>query len=476
MKRFIIVLLTAGLALSVVSCKNNEAREIEESRRNEQHAGVIAAVEKLVDSDALPDVNITEKIKFLSWPGSGGNWIDETSPAAELFRARYGVPAKKDEADTDIVEFWNCGHYDQRYVQLAKRITSGDSPDIFPFEARYYPYGVYANLFQTIDGVIDLSSPEWQESADVIKMFEWGGKNYCAITELVPSYFLWYRKSIMDEAGLEDPYTLYKAGQWDWDKFVEMCESFSDPLNGKYPVSGWDPDESLLCTTGVGLITLENGKLVNNMYDVRIERAMDIVYMLSIRNYRYPQHELNNWSMNYQEFRSGNILLWDNGQWWYNEMLYNFRDKDGWADDEIQLVPYPRDPYSDKYYQQMRQESYMFCAGSKNPDAFKAWTQCVVLTAREPEVKQQARDKLQVDYGWTDAQLDILDETVRELSPVFDFKNGLGEEVGSKTVYENPVEMVTKYVLIHGESYTQMREENIAVISAQMDKLNNSVS
>ncbi|MDR0223117.1 MAG: extracellular solute-binding protein [Oscillospiraceae bacterium] len=472
MRKYITPFLIAAFMLNLTACSGGGG-EIEEVTTNAAHEGVNDAVSKLLGSEALPDVEVTRKIKLLGWENVE-KWIDETAPAGALFSQKYGVP--EPERGNNIIEYSNCGIYAARYEELSKRITSGDSPDIFPFEARYYPYGVYVNLFQSIDGVIDLSAPEWEDSLEAISRFEWGGKNYCAVTELLPSYFLWYRKTILEEAGLDDPYALYKAGKWDWDVFLEMCVSFSDPVNGKYSLSGWDPDESLICTTGVGLITLENGKLVNNMYDSRVERAMELVYTIASRDYRYPHNILNDWEMNYQEWRSGNILFWDNGQWWYADMLYKFRDRDGWADDEINLVPYPRDPYSDKYYQQMRHEAFMLCSGSKNVDGFKALTQCLVLTSREDEVKRQNRDKLNRDYGWTEKQLDILDETVRELSPVFDFKNGIGEDVGGKDLYEKPVEYVTKYVLVHANSYTQAREEYAGVIANRVNELNGSVS
>ncbi|MDR0196912.1 MAG: ABC transporter substrate-binding protein [Oscillospiraceae bacterium] len=463
--------LAALAALTMVftaSCNNDGDRE--ERTTNADHQGLIDAVSRLTGHEALPDVKVDKKLKWLSW------WeIDETQGAAELFRQVYGVPAQKNDDDKSIIEWWNVS-YAARYEELGKRISSGDSPDIFQFEVENYPYSVYANLFQTIDGVIDLSAPEWADSLEAIEMFKWGGNNYCAITELVPSYFLWYRKSILEGAGLEDPYALYKAGLWDWDKFLDMCASFTDPVNDKYAVSGWNPDNSLICTTGVGLISLEGGKLVNNMYDGRIERAMDLVSILCQRDYRYPHHILSDWSMNVPEWRSGNILFWDNGQWFYSETLYKMRDKDNWADDEICLVPYPRDPYSDKYYQKMKQDSYMLCSGSKNVDGYKAWIQCNILTVREPEVVRQARNKRNVDYGWTDAQLDILEETVRELVPVFDFKNGIGEDIGGTQAYELPVEKVTKYVYVHGEqTYTQLRSEVEGEINARLRELNASV-
>jgi len=454
------------MLFSITACPADDLGSPEIST-NETDESLQEEVARLAGDPRLPDVEVTKKIRWLSWYA-----IDETGASTEMFKAKYGVP-EPDKGD-NVFEYWTVG-YENRYVELAKRIQSGDSPDIFQFEDRNFPYSIYANLFQSIDGVIDIDAPEWADTREAIRLFEWGGKNYCAVAELVPSYFLWYRKSVVEEAGLEDPYALYKSGKWDWNKFLEMAESFSDPANDKYVVSGWEPDDSFLCTTGIGLITLENGQLKNNMYDVKIERAMELVAILSTRNYRYPHHELNDWSQNPGEFRSGNILFWDNGQWFYSELLKNYRDRDGWDDDEICLVPYPRDPNSDKYYQKMKQDAYMFVAGSKNQEGFVAWTQCVILTIKEPAVREAAREKRKRDDGWTDAQLDILEETVRDLFPVFDFKNGIGEDVGGMSAYELPVQMVTKYVLVHGESYTQMREENRAVIDARIVELNASV-
>jgi len=475
-KRVFAALFSAAIALTA-ACNGGggggggESTTIPDATVYVEDEALKAAVTRHVD--ALPDVEVTKKLKWLAWFE-----IDETQPTAELFKQKYGVP--EPEKDDKIIEYWKVP-YESRFEELGKRILTNDSPDLFQFDVTNYPYCIYKNMFEPIDDILDLSAPEWQNTAEAIKRFTWGGKNYCPIAEVVPSYFLWYRKSVIEEAGLDDPYKLYKAGQWDWNKFLEMCESFSDPDNDKYVISGWNPDNSFICTTGVGLITIEDGKLVNNMNDARVERAMDLMYTLATRNYRYPHHELNDWALNYNTFRSGDVLFWDDGQWKFEEMWYKFRDKDGWADDELCMVPYPKDPNSDKYYQMMKQDSYMLPQGSQNKEGYKAWLSCVVLTANDPEIKQIFRNKRmkpygEGGYGWTEELLNIIDETVRDLAPVFDFKNGLGEDVSDNGAYESPVEMVTKYVYIHGNSYTQTRAETEAVINARIEELNASVT
>jgi len=432
------------------------------------------AVTKFVDQ--LPDIEVTKKLKWLAWFE-----IDETQPTAVLFKQKYGVPeSEKDPENPKVIEYRKVT-YDQRFEELGKEIAAGDSPDLFQFDVTNYPYCIYVNMFQSVDDLFDFSAPEWQSTAEARALFDWGGKTYCPITELVPSYLMWYRKSVIEEAGLPDPYMLYKSGQWDWNSFLEICEGFSDPDNEKYVISGWNPDNAFLCTTGKGLITIENGKLVNNMHDARIERCMDMLLTLAQRNYRYPHHELNNWGMNYPEFASGNILFWDNGQWWFEDLLYKYRDRYGWDDDELCFVPYPRDPEADKYYQMMKQDSYMLPSGSTNKEGYKAWLTCSVLTTNDPEVRSFYLEKRKQPYGeggygWTDFQLELLDEIVRDLTPVFDFKNGIGEDVADTNEYESAMERVTKYVYIHGNSYTQSRAENEAVINSRLEELNKSVS
>ncbi len=44
------------------------------------------------------------------------------------------------------------------------------------------------------------------------------------------------------------------------------------------------------------------------------------------------------------------------------------RRKNKWEDDEINFVPFPQMDGADTYYQEMKQDAYMFVSGSKNAD------------------------------------------------------------------------------------------------------------
>ena len=84
--------------------------------------------------------------------------------------------------------------------------------------------------------------------------------------------------------------------------------------------------------------------------------------------------------------------------------------------------------------------------------------------------------------GWTDYNLDFiysqttLDGTSK-LTPIFDFKNGIGTDVADAGKAESPVESLTKTVFLTGEkTYTQLREENFATIDTRINELNDAIS
>ena len=56
--------------------------------------------------------------------------------------------------------------------------------------------------------------------------FELNGKQYCAIYEVSFDSLLYYRKSVIEDAGLQDPRELFENDNWTWDTFLEMARAF----------------------------------------------------------------------------------------------------------------------------------------------------------------------------------------------------------------------------------------------------------
>ena len=451
----------------------------ETQKQMSENEGVQSAVNNVSAGENYKDIKVDTKIKWMAW------WdIQEASPAVEVFKKLYGTPENKPKgyesvADENVFVNVKVSSYADRYTSLSKLVQSDDSPDCFPFEICNYPYSVYQNLFQPLDGIIDFTTDDWADYKEAIDKFNWGGKNYCPIMSLVPTSFLWYKKSTVEEAGLDDPWELYEKGEWTWETFLTMARKFSDPDNGKYVLDGYNPENNFVCTTGTPLIALEGGKLVSHLNDANIEKCLDMIRSFdnTQEQLRYPRDIDNNWAPSYPEWVNGNTLFFEDGTWRYEETWRLYKKKQKWDDDEINFVPFPQMDGSDKYYQSMKQDAIMLVAGSKNIDGYKAWIYANLVASNDPEIQKAGREQSKAEYDWTDTLLDRLD-TMKDptaFTGVFDFKNGIGQDIASSDNQDNPVEQLTKGPYMTGESYTSFREQYQGQIDARLAELNKTV-
>ena len=449
----------------------------ETQKQMSENEGVQSAVGNVSAAEDYKDIKVDTKIKWMAWCD-----IQEASPAVEVFKKLYGTPANKPKGyesvdDANVFVNIKVTTYADRYTGLAKLVQSDDSPDCFPFEICNYPYSVYQNLFQSLDGVIDFTTDDWADYKEAIDKFNWGGKNYCPIMSLTPTSYLWYRKSV---AGLDDPWELYEKGEWTWSTFMEMARKFSDPENGKYVLDGYNPENNFVCTTGTPLVSLEGGKLVSHMNDANIEKCLDMLRSFdnTQEQLRYPRDTENSWAPSYNEWADGNTLFIEDGTWRYEETWRKFKKKNKWEDDEINFVPFPQMDGADTYYQEMKQDAYMFVSGSKNADGYKAWIYANLLSSKDEEVKKAGRQQSIDEFDWNETLLDRLDKLKdpATFESVFEFKNGIGPDIADSTNGENAVGHLTSDVIMGGNSFTTVREENKGVIEARIKELNATVS
>ncbi len=421
-----------------------------------------------------PDLEVNERIEWMAW------WaIDETTPEAMLFKDVYGIPSRGKNRDCDGRIFdYNYIAYATRFDSLATAIASGDSPDLFPFEMADYPYGVMKGRYQPVDDIINIDSPKWDVAREAMEQFEIDGRVYCAFYEIGMNNLLYYRRSVIDEAGLDDPLELFNRNQWTWDEFINMGRTFQNSGDGKYLIDGYNAENSMILSTGTPMIGLDGGNIVSNLYSPVIERVeADMISLLQRENLRYPRHELNSWAVDPKAWANGDILFHaDGGIWVYEATLSKFATRFAWADDEIVCVPFPRDPQADAYYFEAKHDAMMWVKGSDNAAGVAAWLDCCVTTYQDPAVREAVKAQRKENYGWSDENLDNIYEwtDLRDspLTPIFDFKHGLGA-VSDASAVENPIQSLTNVVYTTGGStYSQLREMHNPAIQASIDELN----
>lgn len=491
-KKIISSVMAASILLSMSACNGGSGGGRGEVTTNPDQTTTTTTQEIItVDTDsALQDIvsgkadeykidveSVDKKIQWLSWYP-----IDETQAAVELFKAQYGIPEEGSTAygadfANNVFVTTNVA-YGERYDKLGAMVASGDSPDIFQFEIGYFPLSAYMNMFQPIDGIVDTTTEDWSKYRDVMDHFMWGGKNWCPIVDINPSYVLFYRRSVCEDAGISDPKTLYDNGEWTWDEFLKMADTFQKSGDNKFSIDGWNIADYFLGTTGKAMIEIDDsGKLKSNLNDPAIERAMNFVETLAKQDYRYPW-DLNGYSTNFRAWMNGDTLFYADGYWVYQEAtMQKAIAKYGWADDDVFFVPFPRDPSADGNYQLMKQDAYMLVSGAKNIDGYKAWVNCVMQTSKDPDVAAQSREKQIRDYNWTEEMLDFIDEIKETVTPVWDFKYGVSVECAKDSMDDSPTRLISARPYTSSDNtYVQLRAENESKINSDIEAANAKIS
>ena len=427
--------------------------------------------------DKYSDIDVDTKPILLTWYE-----FDESTPQVEMFKALYGTPENKpagyeDTPDDNVFAIMNVNYAD-RYTQLAELISSGQSPDIMPFELSMYPYTIINEHFESIDGLFDFSGSEWELHNELSDQLMWKGKTYVPVISVNPYQVLWYRKSVVEDYGLADPYTLYREGKWDWTAFFDMSEQFVKNGENVYAIDGYGAyiGDAFALSTGKSFFSLNNGVYTSNLYDAELENAMDILMkkLNSKENQlRYPSDIVSNWNPDGVAWVKGRTLFFSDSYHRYEEIWQKYIDVFEWDEDEIQFVPFPKADGKETYYQQININSYMLCKGSSNQNAYKAWVYANLLVENDIDA-QYVAEKID-KYNWTVELLDRVREVndTDNIRPVISVKGTIQKATSPDVGFYDPIiENLTKKPFFGTSSFTAVRDENSDFIKLWVDKIN----
>ena len=160
--------------------------------------------------------------------------IDE--PGTEDNPNIFYYAKKKYEEETGgtvQVKLYNHTQFTSKLVTL---IGSNNSPDLIYLGSGHMPKYSAMQLLQPVDDLIDIEKVNYPEAAE---SFVWKDEHYALRVEQVQPYMIWYNKKLFARNGLEDPYDLWKADNWGWDKFKELGLALTQDTDGDGSIDQW---------------------------------------------------------------------------------------------------------------------------------------------------------------------------------------------------------------------------------------------
>ena len=149
---------------------------------------------------------------------------------------------------------------------IAKSIVEGVPYDIIANHSDKFPQSVISDILAPLDEHLTDSRDFFNVdkinngglSEEIINAFSWGDHKYTAgSAQSIYSMVFYYNKKLFADSGLEDPYDLWKSGEWTWDKCVEMSNEVTDIENTtvfleEIPIFNW------LTLNGVKYVSVDN--------------------------------------------------------------------------------------------------------------------------------------------------------------------------------------------------------------------------
>lgn len=438
-------------------------------------ADEVAIIESKVDTlEGLPDIELENKeVNWLAHYAMNPNTDQAASADLKLFELKYGGKV------IDNVTTWNS-----RYTDLAKLVLAGNAPDCFPADDMdAFPKGAIREMFQPIDDYIDFDDALWSEVSTAADSFSIKDDHYVAVIEVQPSIVCIYNKKTMEANGFDDPAELFANGEWTLDVFVQMCKDFVNADEEKYSLDGFWYYDAIQQTTGVPMIELsDDGTLVSNLNDPKIEAVENVMYDLSKSEVVWPRKD-HNW-----ETRCGNdgkgvgegkTLFVPMGLWGLTgvpEVTANWGDVEK---GEVMFVPMPlnTDGGNETHWISSRVNGYLLCSGAKNPEGWAALMACKRACNLDEDIRELGENQLRNDYKWTEEMIDMKN-TIYEMAletPVFEFHQGVTDELA--TLFANTICSATMNDGGEGtKSWTQTVSENQGTVDWLIKEANQTLA
>lgn len=377
------------------------------------------------------------------------------------------------------INYINCGGAAKKYDKLSELILANTPPDLFAFEQKMtFPAGVIKERFQSIDSVVDFDSPLWSDVKNTAEQFSINGKHYVAPIAFGTLSTLTYDLDVIQNEGLEDPYEIYKEGNWDWDAFYDIMKQYvSNAKNDevRYGINGWY-HSFIFQSTGQTIITKdpETGKYTNNIKNANLERAGEFLSKLT----KEGLDEASWFGDAAAAFRC-NVLFYAMGPW-ASTGTHTPQEGTRWG-----VVPIPRDPNTDIQYTTLDINAYMWVKGSTKNEAVKCWYECSKLASTADEYKKISKEKFFVDNpNWTEEAYQVTyedvisDDFVKVIDPGYGISTLLSDDDAATNVTKEAIipylySSVRKFDDSGTQiTWTQVREKYTATIDSELKEFN----
>lgn len=258
------------------------------------------------------------------------------------------------------------GEWSTKIYQL---INSGDPPDTMIVTDNTYLTYLSRNMIQPIDGLYDPEDPVWNTS--IMDQFTYKGKAYGAARQDEDYiFFIYFNKTMFENAGEKTPAEYAEEGAWDFDTFTEVAAKFvqdtdNDGISNQRGYGTWYWDLFVFANGGHGIEIADDGSISLTLDHPEELKGLQI--MQDLQNiYRSFDHGQPYWR---EDFMAGNVAMIAERPW----QAVGSYDVYNNTNFEIGIAPFPTGPDAPEGISPAMLYSWGVPTGADNPKGALAW-------------------------------------------------------------------------------------------------------
>jgi len=291
--KILCLVLSLVMVLSMAACGTNKDKTDGSAANNDGGSQNVSQggnksweeIKATIPSDAKG-----KTIEVFSW-----NKLTDVTGAKDV--------VEKFQKETGINVKWVVGSYNEYSTKIAGRVASQDSPDVVRLMR------IDTGLLQVLEPLqnlgYDLNDAAWDKR--ITDFYTFDGKTYATNlrnTLIQQPRALIYNKNLISKYDLEDPYSLWKQGNWNWNKFEEICRTFKEEVDDETYLPWTSYQWADACDAyGASMIKREGDRFVSNMNDPNLLKGWQKMCQLR------EEGITNNIRFDIANFESGKILF-----------------------------------------------------------------------------------------------------------------------------------------------------------------------
>ena len=254
-KRVFALVLALAMVLSLAACGGGTNGDNNSANAGGNKFDVADAFDTDAFIASMPESLKGTTVTFLNWYNPADRAAEQAN--IEAFEQLSGIKV-------NVI----APEYKQYNDKLAGLVATGDSPDVIRMSEP--KMGWMKTLQPIVNTGYDFSGKEWND--EVKRLYSVNGIQYAANLSYTPFVLfstIQYHTDTMEEWGFDDPWELWKKGEWTWEKMNEMSAEWIKQGPDYYGMATVD-FEAPAATLGVDFMSYDGSQWKMDLFGSEI--------------------------------------------------------------------------------------------------------------------------------------------------------------------------------------------------------------